>query len=307
MNMEGIIETVDISKVYKLRGKDSHIKALNNINLSVDKGEIFGLLGPNGAGKTTLIHIFTTITQPTSGSAKVNGFNVLTQKNQVKSSIGLMLGSDMLYYRITGYDNLKFFCKIYKISNYKKKIEEYVKEFGLSEWLNQYVEYYSSGMKMKLALCRTLILDRDILLLDEPTLGLDLPTTNFIIQKLKSLKKTIFLTSHDMNVVEQLCDRVAFINKGEILKIGTKKEIRELIKSNIRVRVDMIENKNQLLQELESKNFIDEVHENDSGLEIILKQREDYQLLIKILGNYKVLKVNEPEISLHELFLRIIK
>ncbi|MFX1585235.1 MAG: ATP-binding cassette domain-containing protein, partial [Promethearchaeota archaeon] len=127
--MVDIIETIDLSKVYKLKGKKTEINALNKVNLSIKKGEIFGLLGPNGAGKTTLIQILTTITQPTSGYAKVNGYNVAQYPKKVKPMIGLMLGSDMLYYRLTGHDNLKFFCKIYKISNYQEKILKISEEF----------------------------------------------------------------------------------------------------------------------------------------------------------------------------------
>jgi ABC-2 type transport system ATP-binding protein len=114
----GIIQTFDLSKVYKLRGQNKEINALEDVNLSIKKGEKFGLLGPNGAGKTTLIHILTTIKQPTSGYATIDGYNILTNPNQAKEKVALMLESSMLYYRITGYDNLKFFCKIYNVPNY---------------------------------------------------------------------------------------------------------------------------------------------------------------------------------------------
>jgi ABC-2 type transport system ATP-binding protein len=253
--MDSIIETVDLSKIYKLKGRKMEIEALKDVNISVKEGEIFGLLGPNGAGKTTLIQIFTTITQPTKGYAKIDGLDVSVYPKKVKSLIGLMLASDMLYYRITGYDNLKFFCKIYKIHNYKEKIQKIAKEFGLERWLSQYVEYYSNGMKMKLALCRTLLLERQILFLDEPTLGLDVKSTNFIIEKLKSLNKTIFLTSHDMSVVEKLCDRVAFINIGEILKIGTTSEVKKLTQKQIKINIEIKDNKGQLKNQLDRQDF----------------------------------------------------
>jgi len=304
--MVDIIETIDLSKIYKLKGKKTEINALHKVNLSIKKGEIFGLLGPNGAGKTTLIQILTTITQPTSGYAKVNGYNVVQYPKKVKPLIGLMLGGDMLYYRLTGHDNLKFFCKIYKISNYQEKILKISKEFELSKWLSQYVEYYSSGMKMKLALCRTLLLERQILFLDEPTLGLDVKSTNFIIEKLKNLNKTIFLTSHDMNVVEKLCDHIAFIDKGNILKIGAKSEIKELLKSQIKVTIEIKENRDQLKKELENQKFVEMVDINDSGLEVILKLRDNYNELLQFLSDYNILRINEPEISLEELFLKLI-
>jgi len=300
------IKTVDLTKVYRLKGKKEGLYALHDVNLSIKEGETFGLLGPNGAGKTTLIQILTTIIQPTNGYAKINGYDVVLYPKKVKPLIGLMLGSEMLYYRLTGYDNLKFFCKIYKISNYQEKIKNLSEDFGLSEWINHRVEYYSSGMKMKLALCRTLLLERQILFLDEPTLGLDVKSTNFIIEKLKDLNKTIFLTSYDMNVIEKLCNRVAFLNEGQILKIGTKSDIRTLIKSSIKIRIEIEENLNQLCKELEKKQFIGDINKIDSGIELILKDRDSYNELFLTLSKYKISKLTEPEPSLEELFLKLI-
>ena len=194
---ENIIETFDLSKIYHLKGHDKKIVALKDVNIKVKKGEIYGLLGPNGAGKTTLIQILTTLMHPTSGYAIINGFNILKNPLAIKRRIGLMLGEEMIYNRLKGYDNLKFFCKIYNIPNYNERIKSISKEFDLYDWLDQYVEKYSAGMKVKLALCRALLIDPPILFLDEPTLGLDVNTTNYFIEKIKNLNKTIFLTSHN--------------------------------------------------------------------------------------------------------------
>ncbi|MFX1259631.1 MAG: ABC transporter ATP-binding protein, partial [Promethearchaeota archaeon] len=190
------IETFDITKVFNLKDHDDII-ALDKININIKEGEIFGLLGPNGAGKTTLVQILTTLLQPTSGFAIIDGINLLKKPLEIKRRIGLMLGAGMIYNRITGYDNLKFFCKIYGISDYRNRIIKMAKEFELEDWLNQYVEKYSVGMKLKLALCRSLLIDPPILFLDEPTLGLDVKTTLFFIDKIKTLNKTILLTSHN--------------------------------------------------------------------------------------------------------------
>ncbi|MFW9972486.1 MAG: ABC transporter ATP-binding protein [Candidatus Odinarchaeota archaeon] len=305
--MNKIIETIDLSKKYKIRGPWKYLQALDKVNLSVNEGEIFGLLGPNGAGKTTLIEILTTIKQPTSGHAKIKGFDVVSQPKKVKPLIGIMFASEMLYYRITGYDNLKFFCKIYKIPNYKQKISEMAEEFELTNWLSQYVETFSSGMKMKLALCRTLLLEQNILFLDEPTLGLDVKSKNFIIDKIKRLDKTIFLTSHDMSVVEKLCDRVAFINFGKILNIGTKSEVKALTQSDIRVIIDIHDNKVELMKILNQQGFVKEIVEIENGLVVKLNQRENYANLCKVLSNYKILRISEPTLSLEDLFIKIIE
>lgn len=303
---KNIIETFDLTKNYKLKGQNTKITALNKVNISVKEGEIFGLLGPNGAGKTTIIKILTTLLQPTSGYAIIDGYNILTSPKKSKSKVALMLESDMLYYRITGYDNLKFVSKIYKIPNYKEKINTMAKEFGLKKWLHQYVSNYSSGMKMKLALFRTILLNRKILFLDEPTLGLDVKTTSFIVNKLKNIQSTIFLTSHNMNVVEKLCNRIAFIDKGNILRIGTKEDLRKYGQHEIKIIVDIFENKNQLKRELEQQIFIKEIIDTKSGFIISLKKREYYKSLFSILSKYSLQRVKELDLTLEELFLKLI-
>ncbi len=306
MTRNNFIKTFDLTKIYKLKGGKQKIKALNNVNISIKEGEIFGLLGPNGAGKTTLIQILTTLLQPTSGYAIIAGHNIIKKPYLAKSKISLMLESDMLYYRITAYDNLKFFCKIYNVPDYKQKIFKFAREFGLEKWLKQYVENFSSGMKMKLALLRTLILDRDILFLDEPTLGLDVKSIGFVVKKIKDTKKTVFLTSHDMNVVEKLCDRVAFIKEGNILKIGTKNEINQLIQTEIKIKIEIIKNKEKLKAELIQKEFITNIIEEKNGFIIFLKDRKNYRDLFSIFHYYDILKVKELEPSLEELFIKII-
>lgn len=301
-----IIETFDLTKIYSLKGKNKTVTALNKVNIKIKEGEFFGLLGPNGAGKTTFIQILTTLLQPTSGYALVDGHNILKKPKQVKAKLGLMLESEMLYYRITAYDNLKFFCKIYRIPNYKEKIYDILETFGLKEWLNQYVENFSSGMKMKLALCRTLLLNPKILILDEPTVGMDVKTISFIIQQLKKVKKTIILTSHDMSLVEKLCDRIAFINKGEILRIGTKEEISEFMIQEISIEIEIMKQKTQLKNELNKQDFIKEIINGNKGLLVILKNRDNYKDLLLILSKYQILKVKEKDLSLEDLFIRLM-
>ena len=301
-----IIETFNLTKIYKLRGEERNITALNNINISIKEGEIFGLLGPNGAGKTTLISILTTLLQPSSGYAIVDGYNIPKQSNKAKKQIALMLESDMLYHRITAYDNLKFFCKIYTVPNYKEKIYKMANLFGLENWLNQFVENFSSGMKMKLALCKTLLLERKVLFLDEPTLGLDVKSTSFIIDILKNLNKTIFFTSHDMNVVDKLCNRIAFINNGKILRIGTKEELKRMMQSEIKIKINLNNNKSQLKNELEKQEYITDISNIQDGLIVCIKNRKYYKDLLSILANHDILMIKEEELSLDNLFIKLM-
>lgn len=302
-----IIETFDLTKIYKLKEKDKKLYALDDVNISINEGEIFGLLGPNGAGKTTFISILTTLKSPTSGYATIDGYNVISEPRKAKSKVSLMLESDMLYYRITAYDNLKFFSKIYNVRNYEEKIKKIAKEFGLEKWLHEYVENFSSGMKMKLALCRTLLLERDILFLDEPTLGLDVKSISFIIDILKKQDKTILLTSHDMSVVEKLCNRVAFINHGKILEVLKTSEIDNILKRDIDIYIEVEKNQEkELLKAIENKNIINSLNAHDTGFIINLKNRENYSNFISILNNFKILKIREQKQSLEDLFLKLV-
>ena len=300
-----IIETFNLSKTYHLKGR-SIIHALDNVNFHINDGEKFGLLGPNGAGKTTMISILSTLIQPSGGYAIIDGDNILKNTNKIKSKIALMLGNDMIYYRITGYANLKFFCKVYGVKDYKNKIVQVAKEFEIQKWLNEYVERYSSGMKCKLTLCRVLLSDPKILFLDEPTLGLDVKTTNFIVDKLKHSNKTIFLTSHNMDVVDKLCTKIAFINKGKIIKLGSKEEIRKLMQKRVKIFIGIKENKIKLKQELEQQDFITTINSEEMGITIELLKRNYYNQLFPIFEKFKITKIQEIELSVEDLFLKIV-
>ena len=300
-----IIETFNLSKIYHLKGRNL-IHALEDVNIRINKGEKFGLLGPNGAGKTTMISILSTLIQPSNGYAIIDGNHILKNANSIKSKIALMLGYDMIYYRITGYANLKFFCKINGVKDYKKKILQLTKEFKIDKWLNEYVERYSSGMKCKLALCRVLLTDPKILFLDEPTLGLDVKTKKFIIDKLKKSNTTIFLTSHNMDIVDKLCTKIAFINKGKIVKEGSKEELRKLLKKRVMIFIGIKEDKNKLEKELEQQDFITHISIEETGLIIELLNSDYYNRLFPIFGKYKIIKIQERELSIEDLFLNII-
>jgi len=303
--VDPIIKTVNLSKEYRLK-HHQRILALNNVNLEVYKGEKLGLLGPNGAGKTTFVSILTTLIQPTTGYAIINGYNILNDPNKVKKNIGLMFGSEMIYYRITGYRNLKFFAKIYEVPDYEQKIKEIARMLELDKWMNEYVERYSTGMKTKLSIARMLLIDPNIFFLDEPTLGLDVPTTNFIIEQLKDLDKTIILCSHDMSIVDKLCDRFAFINHGKIIKEGKKKDLENVFQKGIEILIEITRNRLELFNKLSMLDFILECHEVKDGLTLILKDRDDYKKLISVLQSYELTKIEEQALSIEDLFLKII-
>ena len=304
--MEPIIQTINLSKEYHLKGRNKKILALNNVNLEIYNGEKFGLLGPNGAGKTTLISLLNMIIQPTRGYAIIKGYNIIKHPNKVKQHIGLMLGSEMIYYRITGYQNLKFFARIYEIPNYEQKIEEIAQKLEIENWMNEYVERYSTGMKTKLCIAKMLLINPEILFLDEPTLGLDVSTTYFILKKLQELEKTVILSTHNMSFVEKLCDRIAFINKGEIIKIGTKRDLQFIFQKGISIFIEISNKKELLLTNLLKQDFIKDCRKEKSGLVLILRNREDYSKLFYILQSYHVTKIEELSLSIEDLFLKLV-
>jgi len=191
----------------------------------VFEGETLGLLGPNGAGKTTLIKLITGILEPTDGTIKING----KPPEQEKMNIGLMLGYEMIYYRMTGYDNLKYFGRIYGVNNLEQRIDELGKMLGLNEELFDFVENYSIGMKSKLALARCLIHEPKILVLDEPTLGLDPNIAERMRKEIKDMNKTILLTTHYMEEAEELCDRIALMSQGKIIAVESKESFHKIM------------------------------------------------------------------------------
>ncbi|MFX0071781.1 MAG: ABC transporter ATP-binding protein, partial [Candidatus Hermodarchaeota archaeon] len=301
-----VIETFDLTKRYKIRGKTKEITALNRINLKVKEGEIFGLLGPNGAGKTTLVSILTALIQPSEGYAKILGRNVLKERYFIKKNVGLMLGSEMIYYRLTGYRNLKFFSKIYNISGYEKKIKDITEMLGLTSKLNQLVETYSSGMKVKLALARVLLINPKILFLDEPMLGLDPIIVQEIINILKNLKKTIFITSHQMNIVESLCSKIAFLNQGNIIKTDTKENFSKFLQKEIRIQIKIDLNRViELIDELNNLNYISDIEKDNDLIFFNIQDRNCYLKIFGILQKYPITQIKELETRLEDIFIKL--
>jgi len=230
-----MIKIKNITKVYFtkkrierfsfFRPRDS-FKALDNVSLEIKEGELFGLLGPNGAGKTTLMQIICGLLQPSEGEVRIGN----KPPESARMKIGLMLGYTMIYNRITGYANLEYSARLYNVRNYKQKIKDLAEFLGLEGWLNEYVACYSTGMKSKLALARALIHNPDILLLDEPTLGLDPHIAIEVREKIKEMKKTIILTTHYMEEADQLSDRVGFLDCGRLIKVDTPYNLKQIIK-----------------------------------------------------------------------------
>ncbi len=217
-----IININDLSKNYKEKN------ALNNLSLSIKEGELFGLLGVNGAGKTTLIKILCGLTKKDSGAIYINGFNLDEEIDKIKEIIDISPQETSIGSNLTVKENLEFFASVYGKNN-EENINEIVQTFSLDEVLNQRAKTLSGGYKRRLSIGIALISNPKILFLDEPTLGLDVFARRElwnIIKKLKG-KITIVLTSHYLEEIENLCDRVAILSKGKLLESGTTEEIKQ--------------------------------------------------------------------------------
>ena len=230
-----MIEINGLTKTFKKRkskeSKEKKIIALDSINLTIDKGEIFGLIGPNGAGKTTFLKILSTVILPDEGTAFIDGHNVVDDSTIIKNKVSLLAGEFVrsLYWRLTGRENLKFFASLRNIWNPDERIDELIDLFGLKSHENELVMKYSTGMKHKLALAAGLLSDPPVVFLDEPLIGID-TVTAFEIKKIikKDLKyKTIIWTSHNLNEIEEMCDRISLINNGRIALQGNPKKLME--------------------------------------------------------------------------------
>jgi len=231
--MTNVIET------NKLTRKFNGVTAVDSINLQIRKGELFGLLGPNGAGKTTTLSMLSTIRRPTSGTARVNGFDVNTQQDEVRNSIGIVFQDPSLDDELTAYENLDFHAMLYGMPADQRieRIKEVLELVELSEKRNEQVKRFSGGMKRRLEIARGLIHHPKVLFLDEPTLGLDPQTRRNIWDHIREMNKsedvTVVITTHYMEEADSLCDRVAVIDQGKIIALDSPDKLKHSLGGDI--------------------------------------------------------------------------
>ncbi len=226
--MKVVIRTDKLSKYY---GEGGEIKAVDELGIEVYEGETFGLLGPNGAGKTTTVRLLNCIIKPTSGTASVNGHDILKEETEVKRVTGLLAESPGLYGKLSAQEFLQFMAALYDVPSdiLSERIDDLLKLFGLHDRRDYLLEGYSRGMKQKVLIASALIHDPPILFFDEPTSMLDpraaLMVKDLIRKLADTAGKTIFICSHILPIVEELCDRIGIINQGRLIALGTVNEI----------------------------------------------------------------------------------
>ena len=325
------IETFDITKrfiqtkgfgellIHPFRKKE--LIALENVSITVEEGVLFGILGPNGAGKTTLIKVLCTLILPDEGMAYVNGYDVVEDGEKVKASIGLVTSEERsFYWRLTGRKNLEFFASLHNFSNSraKSRIDEVLRLVGLEDRADDRFSNYSTGMKHRMAIARGLLNDPDILFLDEPTRSLDPYAAHklrkFIKEDLvKEQRKTVFLSTHHLEEAEQLCDKIAIIDKARIKAFGTLSELRKMVGEQEKYVIEVKTLSKSLLDKLRCLegiiDFSDAPIESDIvSLEFLLSNSETVlPQIIEMIVNTdgKIRACNREEAVLGEIFAQL--
>jgi len=238
--------------------------AVNGIDLRVERGEIFGVLGPNGAGKTTTLRMLATLLEPTSGDVKIFGIDVRTHPREIRAKLGAMLsGERSLYWKLTARENLEYFAALYHVppNATKTRIDAALVAVKLADRADDYVERYSTGMRQRLALARALLPDPPLVILDEPTVGLDPQASRDLRDRVRELKRqgrTVLLTTHYMEEADQLCDRIAIIDHGQIVALDTPAALKRRIRAEevVSLEIGMTGEDGPLLSRLASAAVI---------------------------------------------------
>lgn len=271
-----------------LRRERSLVHALRGISFHVERGEIFGLLGPNGAGKTTTVKILSTLLLPDSGSANILGYDVVREPEEVRGRIGVSLSVERgFFWKLTGRENLRYFGMLYGLNggSLRERVDLTLKLVGLDELgaSDKLYEEYSTGMKARLSVARALLIDPEVLILDEPTLGLDPNSARLVRELLTKLAhedgKTVLITTHNMFEAEIMCDRVAIINRGMIVALDTVENLKGLVRGSATVELSVIPPAKLSTSELRTE-LSKEIGE---PLELI---QESEEVRVKVISNF---------------------
>ncbi|MGN6349539.1 MAG: ATP-binding cassette domain-containing protein [Candidatus Nitrosocosmicus sp.] len=293
--------------------KFENISAISNLNLEIFDNEIFGLLGPNGAGKTTLIHILATLIKPTSGTALINGFDILSQPSKVRSTIGIVFQAPSSDDMLTGYENLYIHSLLYQVPSRirEKRIEEVLDLVGLAERKNHQIKKYSGGMRRRLEIARGLLHKPKVMFLDEPTLGLD-PTSRGIMWKyikrlIEEEKITIILTTHYMEEAESLCDRIGIIDKGQIIAMDTPTKLKESVggeKIIVKFKEPYIASINNIENRLKRFNFVHKIEKSPKENSIMVyvnNAKDNLPEVIKEINEQKSVDIQSIDFKIPTL------
>ncbi|HSA99034.1 MAG TPA: ABC transporter ATP-binding protein [Anaerolineales bacterium] len=315
-----IINVEHLHKIfYSIRGywrqKKHPVEAVKDISFSVCQGELFGMVGPNGAGKTTTVKMLSTLLLPTSGKAALFGYDVVRDTYKIRPHIGFTFGGNKgLYGRLSGLDNLKYFAELYKLDpeTIGRRVKEMLEVVGLTGREKDRVETYSSGMQQRLHLARAMLHDPDLIFLDEPTVGIDpigAREIRALVKELVKRGKTILLTTHYMYEAEELCDRIAVVNHGEIVALDTPASLQARA-SGDRVIVIHTPTENPALEsELNSlKNEISHLSNTNDTVSIHTRNPgRILNALAALLERQAISNIEVRNSTLEDVYVQIIK
>jgi ABC-2 type transport system ATP-binding protein len=319
--MQEIIKIEEVLKSYPKQAHNFHESVkiffrkkkkivLNNVSLSVKKGEIFGLLGPNGAGKTTLFKIVCGLLRADSGNVEILGKKIPENYKKVAPKINAIFARANLWWQLTGKENLKVYGKIYRIKNLEEKINWALDFFDLKDKADRYIDLYSTGEIMRLSLAKALLNNPELLFLDEPTIGLDphiaLKIREFLKDLNKKTKTTIFLSTHYMEEADFLCDRVALINEGKIIKIDTPANLKKSLQKEDIIELRLERFSLNLLKKIEKLKFVKKAYwvEEIERIRIIINDLDNLDKLIREIKKYtKILNFIVSQPTLQDVFI----
>ena len=303
-----MLETEELKKVFK--GK----VAVEGANLYLDKGEAVGLLGPNGAGKSTTISMISTLLKPTSGDVRLNGKSVIQNPSEMRRVLGVVPQEIALYPELTAYENLKFFGRIYGLSGkgLETAIQRSLELVGLAERQKEVVKTYSGGMKRRINIAAAMMHEPEIIIMDEPTVGIDPQSRSHILEMVRRLNRekglTVLYTSHYMEEVERLCDRVYIMDHGKIIASGTKEELKNILSNEETIWIELNRPNEAFFQELKSFDGIRKAFETEQGIKLFLPKGS--RVLGKIFQaserhRVQIMNINVQTPSLEDVFLHL--
>lgn len=303
-----MLEAVEITK----RFKQTH--AVNGVNLFLERGEIIGLLGPNGAGKSTTISIISTLIPPTSGDVRLNNESVIKRPEKLRKILGVVPQEIALYPDLSARENLLFFGKIYRLSGsqLKQKVEEVLEMIGLTDRQHDLVKNFSGGMKRRLNIGAALLHEPELIIMDEPTVGIDPQSRNYILETVKRLNKekkmTVLYTSHYMEEVEFLCNRIYIMDKGNILAAGTKEEIKNILSAENTTQITVERVNDSFIQALRDHPVVNRVTVQDRVITVLTpKEANAFSILFKIAEetNTMLTSIEIKTPTLEDVFLHL--
>lgn len=304
------MKAIEVNHLIKKFGS---LTALNDISFSVDEGETFGFLGPNGAGKTTTIRILTGVSRPTSGTATIFGHDVEHDTIAARQSVGIVSENSNVYDDLTAWQNLMFSAELYHVGRKEReeKATELLKKFELYERRNDKVHGFSKGMKRRLTLAMGMVNSPRLIFLDEPTSGLDVQSNLIIREVISDLVRegvTVFLTTHNIEEANVMCDRVAIINKGNIVAIDAPESLKKTIQSVQSIEVAFDYNSTNHLDELSLLPKVNEVRKAGDKFKIFTEfpsEVIDSLVAYAHLHNLKILSITTLGPSLEDVFVRL--